>query len=90
MSGTLVNPLRARRMRAALTQADLAAACGVSIYTVQRWESWSPQGPRDWQTLGRVLRVDPAQLEREYRDWQRRVLAASLRHALRRSESEQE
>lgn len=50
------NPLKAYRKQEGLTQPDLAAIVGVSVYTIQRWEdgSVSPSGENEVK-LGKLI-----------------------------------
>jgi transcriptional regulator with XRE-family HTH domain len=55
--------LRELRLKAAMTQADLAAASGVSRNTINRLEGGFPNpSPSTMRKLARALKVKPTQL----------------------------
>jgi transcriptional regulator with XRE-family HTH domain len=67
-------PLRYWRLRAGLTQRELAARSGVTPETVCRLEQGARPGTlRTWHRLSRVLGVDPERIT-EFRRWLEREL----------------
>jgi transcriptional regulator with XRE-family HTH domain len=55
--------LREQRLRAALSQDELARLAGVSRYTVMKLEGGRDAWPQTVRKLARALRIKPAELQ---------------------------
>lgn len=72
-----MHPIASHRRAKGLTQVDLAERLGVSVPTVQRWETGALPRARQVPRLAETLGVDPAELDRALRDWKAAKIEAT-------------